>query len=230
MNARPETPESAAERIFVIGGTALAVAGMFNRSTTGGLGLMLLGGALVAKGLQTKQHNYELAHGCIEPELPKTQGLQIEKTVVVDRPRAQVYAYWRNLENLPSFITRLESFREHGSGRSTWVAKGPKGATITWDAEISEEREYELIAWRTLSGAAVSSEGAVYFHALPGDRTEVRLYMDLHLPLGRIGLKAAQMLGEDPEQEIEADLHRFKHLLEGTVLEPVMAEPGHSAP
>jgi uncharacterized membrane protein len=214
MKSQAEVPESAAERLYVIGGTALAIAGMFKRSTAGGLGLMLLGGALVAKGLQTRQHNYEVAHGCVKAELPDTTGKPIERVLTIDRPRAQVYAFWRNLENLPKFMPHLVSVREHGNGRSTWTAEGPKGATLSWDAEISEEREYEFIAWHSLPGAPVANEGAVFFHALPNDRTEVRFYMDLHVPLGKVGLKAAQILGEDPEADIDEALRRFKHLVE----------------
>lgn len=217
MNSQVEVPESAAERLFVIGGTALAIAGMVNRSTTGGLGLMLLGGALVAKGLQARQHNYDVAHGCVEPELHDTTGAPIERTIIVERPRAQVFAYWRNLENLPSFMPDLISVRDHGNGRSTWTVKGPKDSTIAWDAEITEEREYEFIAWHSLPGAAVRNEGAVFFHALPEDRTEVRFYIDLHLPLGKVGLKAAQFLGEDPEEEVEKALARFKEQVEKRV-------------
>jgi uncharacterized membrane protein len=214
MSLQADVPESAAERVYVIGGTALAVAGMFNRSTTGGLGLLMLGGALVAKGLQERRHNYDAAHGCVKPTLPDTRGLVIERSLVIDRPRAQVYYFWRNLENLPRFMTKLVSVKDHGNGRSTWVAKGPKDGTVTWDAEITEEREYEVISWRSLPGSAIANEGAVFFHALSRDRTEVRFYMDLHLPLGRVGERLAKVFGEDPELEIEHDLERFKRLLE----------------
>lgn len=214
MSLQAEIPESAAERLYVIGGTALAIAGMFKSSTTGGLGLMLLGGALVAKGLQEKQHNYDVAHGCVEPRLPDTRGIVVERSLVIDRPRAQVYYFWRNLENLPRFMTNLVSVKDQGNGRSTWTAKGPKDGTVTWDAEIIEDLEYEHIAWHSLPGSPIPNEGAVFFHALPNDRTEVRFYMDLHLPLGKVGERLAKVFGEDPQVEVEKDLERFKRLVE----------------
>jgi uncharacterized membrane protein len=230
MRVKPDAPESAAERLFVIGGSAIAIAGILKRSTTGGLGLMLLGGALVGKGLQVRQHNIELAHGCVEPTLPRTSGHVIEHFVVIDRPVGQVYGYWRNLENLPRFMPHLESVKEIGEGKSTWTAKGPKGSLVSWEAEIIADVQFEVIAWRTLPGAALRNEGAVYFHELPNDRTEVHLYMEIHPPLGEIGLRVASWIGENPEAEVRADLERFKAVMEGSNpssagFQPVQSQP-----
>jgi uncharacterized membrane protein len=190
---------------------------MLKRSTSGGLGLMLLGGALVAKGLQVRQHNIALAHGYVKPSLPKSHGHVIEHAVVVDRPVGQVYGHWRNLENLPRFMPHLNSVQEVAPGKSTWTAKGPKGAEVSWEAEIIAEAPFEMIAWRSLPGAALRNEGAVYFHPLHGDRTEVHLFMELFAPLGETGLKLAALLGKDPEAEIRADLERFKEALEAPI-------------
>jgi uncharacterized membrane protein len=214
MRVAWDPPETAAERLYVIGGTALAVAGMLRRSTAGGLGLMLLGGAFVVKGLQTRDATIEAAKGCVTPEIPDEHGVPIEYTIVVTRQRPLVYGYWRNLENLPRFMPHLVSVREHGEGKSTWVAKGPKDGTITWDAEIVADEPGKLLAWRSLPGAVVRNQGAVYFYDAPNDRTEVRLYMEVHPPLGAVGLKAAHWLGEDPVDQIRGDLERFKSILE----------------
>jgi uncharacterized membrane protein len=214
MRVKPDAPESAAERLYVIGGSAIAIAGILKPSTSAGLGLMLLGGALVGKGLQERRHNLELAHGCVEPKAPDSGGHAIEHYVVVERPVGQVYGFWRNLQNLPRFMPHLESVKEVGDGKSTWTAKGPKGAQVSWEAEIMAEVPFELISWRTLPGAALRNEGAVYFHPLARERTEVHLYMEIFPPLGEVGLKMASLLGENPEAEIRADLDRFKVLVE----------------
>jgi uncharacterized membrane protein len=107
------------------------------------------------------------------------------------------------------------SVRELPEGKSTWVAKGPKDAEVTWDAEIIEDVANEVISWRSLPGSVVRNEGAVYFESLPGDRTELRLYLEFHPPLGAVGLRAAQLLGDDPVTEIREDLDRFKQILDG---------------
>lgn len=217
MRARSEAPETAAERLYVIGGTALAIGGMFKRSTTAGVGLMLLGGALVGKGLLTRKHNIDAAHGRVEPKQPETHGSSFEYSFIVDRPRAQVYAFWRNIESLPRYMPHLESVREVGNGLSQWTAKTPEGTVVDWEAEIVADLPNEAIAWRSLPGSMIRNEGAVYFHELSHDRTEIRVYVELHLPLGNLGLKAAQATGEDPEKEIVADLEAFKEAMEDLV-------------
>jgi uncharacterized membrane protein len=139
----------------------------------------------------------------------------------VDRPRGAVYAYWRNFENLPRFMSHLVSVTEHGEGKSTWTAKGPKDATITWDAELVADEPSDMISWRSLPGAVVRNQGTVYFYDAPNGRTEVRLYMELHPPLGTVGMKVAHLMGEDPASVIEGDLEHFRLMLES----PATTEP-----
>jgi len=135
--------------------------------------------------------------------------------VTINRPPEDLYRFWRNFENLPRFMRHLESVSETGAGRSHWVAKAPAGSTVEWDAEIYNEKEGEMIAWRTLEGADVASAGSVHFEEAPGGRgTLMRVVLKYDPPAGKLGAIIARLFGENPEQQIAEDLGRFKQLME----------------
>jgi uncharacterized membrane protein len=100
-------------------------------------------------------------------------------------------------------------------GRSHWVAKGPAGTSVEWDAEITEDRPGERIAWRSVEGADVENSGAVSFEAAPGGRgTIVRVELEYNPPGGFLGAGLARLFGEEPGQQVDADLRRFKQVME----------------
>jgi uncharacterized membrane protein len=137
------------------------------------------------------------------------------KSVVVNRPADEVYAFWHNFENFPRFMIHLKDVRTVGSGRSHWTAMGPGGASIEWDAEVTQERPNELIAWRSLPGADVDHEGSIRFERAPGGRgTLVRVNLRYDLPGGALGKALAVMMNTEPGQQVADDLRRFKQLLE----------------
>ena len=141
--------------------------------------------------------------------------LRVQRTITVRKPTDEVYRYWRHLENLPEFMTHLESVESRGEGRSHWVAKAPAGTTVEWDAEITEESPGELIAWRSLKGAQVDNSGVVRFAPAPGDRgTEISVELHYAPPGGRLGAAVAKLFGEAPEQQLADDLRRLKQVLE----------------
>ncbi len=147
------------------------------------------------------------------PGIPKARGIRVERTFLVHRPVADVFRAWRNFENLPHFMTHLERVTVTGPNRSHWIARAPAGLHVAWDAEIVEERPNELIAWRSLSGADVDHAGRVAFRALDGD-TELRILLAYNPPGGRPGAVLARFFHEEPGQQIDADLLRFKHMME----------------
>jgi uncharacterized membrane protein len=139
---------------------------------------------------------------------------QVKAAVTVRAPRDTVYAYWQDFENFPEFMFHIESVESTGD-RSHWKAKGPAGKTVEWDAEITEQRVGELIAWRSLEGADVENSGTVQFTDAPGGRgTEIRLEMHAKAPGGKAGELVARLFGEDPEMQAKDDLRRFKQVLE----------------
>lgn len=139
----------------------------------------------------------------------------ITQTITIDRTPAELYGFWRQLENLPRVMRYLESVRAIGDNRSHWMARGPAGTQIEWDAEISDDRPNELIGWRSLPGSGVENSGRVRFQpALGGRGTIVRVEMQYVPPGGGIGAMAAKLVGRAPEQEIQIDLYRFKQIME----------------
>jgi uncharacterized membrane protein len=139
----------------------------------------------------------------------------LRRSVIIDRPLEEIYSFWRNFENLPRFMNHLKSVQVLDAKRSHWVAKGPAGTEVEWDAEIIEEKPNELIAWKSLPGAAVEHAGSVRFERATGDRgTVVRVKLHYHPPGGAIGRAVAKVFGEEPGKQISVDLLRIKQLLE----------------
>jgi uncharacterized membrane protein len=146
------------------------------------------------------------------------EGIKVEKSVVVNRPVHELYRFWRNFENLPRFMDHLEAVRVIDETRSHWVAKGPAGTKVDWDAVIHNEIENELIAWRSLPGADVNNAGSVHFNeAAGGGGTEVRVILSYEPPAGKVGAAVAKLLGEDPSKQLEDDLRRFKQVMEAEI-------------
>ena len=140
---------------------------------------------------------------------------QVRKSLIINRSPEELYGFWRDLENLPKFMHHLESVRETGDGRSHWVAKAPAGSSVEWDAEITEDRPHELIAWRSLEGADVENSGSVQFERAPGNRgTIVRVEMNYNPPGGVIGAVIAKLFGTEPGQQAQESLRCLKQVME----------------
>ena len=150
----------------------------------------------------------------------KHQGTRVRRSITVNRPADEVYAFWRNFENLPRFMKHLESVQVTGGGRSHWKAKAPAGTSVEWDAETTEDRPNELIAWRSVDGADVPNAGVVRFLRAAGGRgTEIHVDLRYDPPAGKLGSLVAKLFGDEPSQQVDGDLRRFKQVLEvGEVL------------
>ena len=139
----------------------------------------------------------------------------VNKSIVVNAEPGEVYRFWRDLPNLARFMRHLESVTWTGEGRSHWVAKAPGGSTVEWDAEITEDRPNQLIAWRSLEGSEVQNAGSVRFEPAVGGRgTVVKVELDYSPPGGVAGALVAKLFGEDPEGQLQTDLRRFKQVVE----------------
>jgi uncharacterized membrane protein len=162
------------------------------------------------------RRNSALDEGRASPvaSLERGEGRKIEQTVTIHRARGELFRFWRQFDNLPRFMDNLESVTVLDSRRSHWVAKGPLGTRVEWDAEIHNEIEDELIAWRSLPGADVDQAGSVHFSSAPEDHTEVRVIMRYAAPGHRVGDAVAHLLGDDPERQIADDLRRFKQVMD----------------
>lgn len=142
--------------------------------------------------------------------------MHVMKSIVVARPRYEVYSFWRDFENLPRFMHQLESVTNiDGSGLTHWVARSSGGRTMEWDAEIVEDRPNERIAWRTVGVSDdIRHAGAVTFLPHGSQATEVEVAVTYNAPGGVIGEVIARLFGHEPGQQIQQDLERFKRVLE----------------
>ena len=146
--------------------------------------------------------------------------IHVQKTITIKRTPQEVYEFWRDLSNLPTFMAHLESV-EVSNGVSTWRAKGPLSLSISWQAEVTLDQPGQSIAWRSVEGTKnVPNRGVVRFAPAPGDRgTEVEVELKYEPPVGALGAAIAKLFGEEPGQQIASDLRRLKQVLEtGEVL------------
>lgn len=170
------------------------------------LGLGVAGAAIV----YTRARNARAAAG---PQ--RTGFVRVERVTTINRSVDEVYAFWRRFENFPRFMRHLESVETLPKGRSRWRARGPAGIRVTWEAELVEDRQGEWIAWRSVPGSGIQNSGSVRFSPAPGARgTEVRVQLQYSPPAGSLGRGIAWLFGEEPDQQIHHDLHRFKQLME----------------
>ena len=234
---------SDSERVLSVGaGAALSALGLYelarHRRWLGVLPL-LAGGALLARGVSGFCYlNQALgvkgqgtagpnigAHGFLSREVPGHGGVLVDKTITINRPREELFAFWRKLENLPTVMTHLESVHEHGTV-SHWVAQAPAMQGIEWTAEIVKETPNELIAWRSLPGAEVPNSGSVRFQELPDNRgTQVRVILEYSPPVGRLGALVAKLFLQEPGIQIEEDLRKWKQLMEAGETATIEGQP-----
>jgi uncharacterized membrane protein len=193
-----------------------------------GLPRALVGAALIERGVTGHSLFYEifgfrtapLGQGAATTSVPYELGLRVDRSITVNLPRPEVFRFLRNLSNLSQFLSHVQSVTETGEGRSHWVVRGPAGHSFDWDAVLHNERDNELIAWRTLPGSDVDHAGSVLFRDAPWGRgTEVRIELQYNPPAGAAGALISSLWGEEPTQQIDDDMLRLKQILEiGEVL------------
>ncbi len=195
----------------VLGGGALAVYGL-SRKSLGGAALAAVGAFGAVAGVRRNSHSPKASH--------------VQKTFTIDRPQQELYDFWHNFENLPRFMKHLRSVKASGGRYSHWVAEGPMGVPLEWDAELIDERPGEYLVWRSLPGSAISNRGSVEFRPAPnGSGTEVTVALTYHNPAGKLGVAFAKMLGREPELQVREDLRRFKALMEAKEIPTVVGQP-----
>lgn len=216
---QPEASET--ERwASIVGGSALVLTGLSQRSLRGVL-MALAGGGLIYQGA-TKQSTLKQA----QQALGINQAIKVEKTVTIDKPVEELYHFWHNFENLPTFMKHLKSVKVHDAKRSRWIATAPLGGSVEWDAEIIEERENAFISWASVEGADIDNSGFVRFQKAPGNRgTEVKVVIEYFPPGGALAATFAKIFGEEPEQQIGDDLRRFKMLMEAGEIATTEGQP-----
>jgi uncharacterized membrane protein len=202
---------------------AAAVAAYGLRRRRGRRILLPIAGALIGRAVSGRcAVNQMLGRNTAIDDMPSSSltsvrrgdGVRVDESVVLNRPRGEVYRFWRNLENLPRFMDHLEAVTVLDERRSHWTAKGPAGSRVEWDAEIHNEIPNELIAWRSLQGSQVDNAGSVHFMPTENGDTEVRVVLRYDPPAGKLGATVARLFGEDPSRQVADDLRRLKQVVE----------------
>ena len=193
----------------VLAGALLFARGIRTRGWLG-TGSALLGIAFMRRGITGFCYTYQ-ALGISSAEAPPETGIRINEAVTINLPREQVYRFWRDLSNLAAVIQRVESVGPVTSAnRSHWILKTAGDKRMEWDSELINEKENELIAWRSIAGSEICNAGSVLFKDAAGERgTEVKL---------ELWYRPAALDGENPGDWIRQDLKRLKARLEAGVL------------
>jgi uncharacterized membrane protein len=198
----------------MVGGAALALSGLRSlarKRYLPGIAMMAVGGLFFYRG---KSGHCEAYHAMGVDMAHSEEGIRIEKVVTINRPRQQVYDFWHQLENLPSFMHHLESVQVTGAGTSHWKARAA-GLIFEWDAEITADEPGREIGWHSTGETQLHNQGIVQFSDAPGDRgTELKIIVDYYPPGGAAGKATAKLMRAINAQQLEEDLKRLKQLLE----------------
>jgi uncharacterized membrane protein len=215
--------------LSMIAGGALALYGL-KRRRTGARAAAVIGAALLHRGwtghcmvFQALGVNRASNRGTAavadygsdtRQALGGARGIHVDVSIRIGRPVHEVYRFWRDLENLPKFMKHLEQVAVREEGISHWIARGPAGIPVEWDARIINDVDDKVIGWQSLDGSMISTAGSVNFREEAGG-TMVHVRFQYQPPGGALGAALARLFGEEPNQTVREDLQRLKEMLEG---------------
>ncbi|GHG75666.1 SRPBCC family protein [Comamonas sp. JC664] len=199
---------SPSERLFgVLGGLAMTAWGLGRRGFSGTVAA--LGGALLGARAYTNMGVKQLTGVGAG-----RRGITLHKDITVNAPVEEVFAFWREMQNFPRFMTHVDEVIPGAQGRSHWKVRGPAGLHFEWDAVVTKFEPNRVLAWKSVEGTAVENLGVIHFEPTAGGGTRVDIRMAYNPPAGAIGHAFAKLLGADPKKQMDDDLLRFKSLLE----------------
>jgi uncharacterized membrane protein len=153
----------------------------------------------------------------------KARNITIKARIIVNKPRLDVYAFWRKLEQLPLFMTHLVSVEQARDGQSRWIAKFPGvPKPVEWYATIIRDEPGSLLSWAAMYGSDIDNAGNVEFRDTASGETEVSAVITYRAPMGLAGEGVARLLNPLLEGIVKDDLHNFKKVMENTTVAPVV--------
>jgi uncharacterized membrane protein len=132
----------------------------------------------------------------------------VEKHIDVNVPVRTAYNQWTQFEEFPRFMEGVQSVHQIDDSHVRWTAQ-VGGKKKEWDAEITEQRPDERVAWTARGGD--HNAGVVTFHRLDDQATRVSVQMD-YQPEGLVE-SAGDALGF-MTRRVQGDLERFKEFIE----------------
>ena len=208
---------SEVERWVTLATAAALMTYGFSRRTFPGMCLAVAAAPLAFKGVSG---SWPLGNGAFTSDdtrvaLSGNRGIHVRESIRLEKPIAEVYRFWRSLENLPRFMRHVRRVTDLGNGRSHWEAEGPADVKVAWDAEIINDVENSVIGWKSLPGSDVVTAGSVNFSTVRAGRsTQVSVHLQYSPPAGRAGKLLSAVFGRNPESMIREDLRQLKQLLE----------------
>jgi uncharacterized membrane protein len=184
------------------GGAAMAMLG-YIRGGVKGAAMCALGGMLVTRATANETLSDTL----------RGHGILVEKSLVVNAPVEQVFAYWRDLSNLPQWMSHVREVRNLGGDRHHWVVDGPAGVPVEWDSELLNYVDNREMTWHTVGDSQVGIVGRIRFDPEQGG-TRIHVQMRYMPPGGALGHAVAKFFGADPKSEMDDDLMRMKAAIE----------------
>jgi uncharacterized membrane protein len=207
----------------LIGGGAMVLMGLRQGSLRGAL-TALTGGGLLYHGATSQKSITDT----VSEAVGANQSIKVEKSVsILNKSPQELYEFWHNFENLPSFMKHLRSVKVIDNTRSHWVANAPGNTTVEWDAEIViDDPENCVIAWSSTENAQIDNSGFVRFQAAPPGRgTEIKVLLEYNPPGGVLTAAIAKLFGEEPEQQLGDDLRRLKQVMEAGEIATTEGQP-----
>lgn len=205
-----KTNVSALERILMVtSGAYLLYNGLSGKNKS--ITKTGAGGAMLLRGISGYCPVYDAAGHLMND---KSSNVNIRFTTVINKPVSEVFAFWRNLENLPKFMNHLDNIKTIDATISEWTAKGPAGiGKISWKARIVKDRKDKLLSWNSLEESSIRNAGKVKFKD-KGNSTELDITISYHAPLGIAGESAAKLLNPYFEKLVKEDIGNLKNYLE----------------
>jgi uncharacterized membrane protein len=204
------------ERVYSSGmGGYLLGAGIKNlrRKPIRGLIQTLLGTYFLYRGASGNCALYS-ALG-MEEHAHHAESVNIRTSMIVNRPRHEVYQFWRRLENLPRFMKHLLTVQEFDGKRSRWEAVLPGSvATIKWEAVIVKEEPDTLLGWQSLPDSTIENAGKVEFKDAADGGTELEIVISYRPPAGELGAGVAKLFNPIFRKVITEDVSNFKLYIE----------------
>jgi len=192
----------------------------------------------MADPIATTAHNDAPLSAAHKPDLKSMQNeswdarsgdVLIGRTVTIDRPRQELYDFWRDCSNLSQFMRHAKSVTSRDGQRWHWVVDAPAGKTVEWDADIVEDEPGRLIVWKSVEGADIRHGGRVEFRDSPDKRgTCVTVTLTYDPPGGGVGQLVAKLFQKEPKIQARQELRRFKQLMETGEIST--AQPPYAAP
>ena len=206
---------------LVLGGAAAlgVLSNLARRRPLRALLMMALGGDMLYRGTTGYSPLYNMLGVTSEDATfasnPLSRAISFKESITIMKSPSELYGFWRDFRNLPRVMSYLERVDLIDGTRSHWVAKGPGGVSVEWDAEIVQDEPGEMISWRSVEGSDFCNRGSVRFEtATAGRGTVISVQVTYRPPAGLIGAAVARLMGRSPAQAIKEDLRHLKQQME----------------